>query len=69
MIFPELNPETPAQREIADKIEKLGGEMAAWLIVTGKRDHRLRPEPSEAPQHKELIALIRQFCKLKEQGL
>lgn len=68
-LFSDLNPETDAQREVATKIERLGDEMAAWMIREGRRDHRQRPDAKDTPQHAELVALIRQLCKLKEQGL
>ncbi len=65
----ELTPDTPAQRELAKAIQEQADRLAAWMIQEGRRDHRQRPDPSTAPQYPELVRLIKQLCKLKEQGL
>lgn len=69
-LFADLNPETPAQREIVDKIQKLADAAATWAIHEGRHDHRQRPDiENDAPQITEIRTLVRQLCKLKEQGL
>lgn len=68
-LFSDLEPETPAQQAIVDKIQRLADDMATWMLHEGRYRRAERPDPNDAPQHDQIVALIHQLCKLKEQGL
>jgi len=65
----QLIPESPAQLALAQRIDALERDLARWMIETGGRDHRRRPDPRDGPGYKDLVAAIHEFTRLKNARL